>query len=331
VALLALPLVPSAICVSLVVPVRDEAGSIEALLASIKRQVRPPEEVVIVDGGSTDGTPDIVRRLTAGDARYRLIEAGPATPGRGRNVGVDAASHPWVAFNDAGIDLDPHWLDRLVRVVAHDPDLDIVYGCVSTARSSWFERCADLAYVSPMVGSPVGPVRPRAVPSSLVRKEAWSRAGGFPDLRAAEDLIFLRRLDALGCRTATAPEARGTWRLQPTARLTFDRFRRYSMHNVLAGQQRYWHHGVARQYLALLGVAAVARAAGRSPAPLLVAAGSLRVGRTLWRRREGRGFAWVLRPDRFATVAAILIVIDAATFAGWADALLVRRGLRSAS
>lgn len=311
---------PARINISLVVPVKDEAGSIEALLHSIDRQVRPPDEVVLVDGGSTDGTAATIRRLTEGDHRYRLIEGEASTPGRGRNVGIEAASSAWVALTDAGIELDPHWLDRLARFVEHDESIDVVYGAFSAARGSWLERCADLAYVSPLSASPVGPVRTRSVASCLLRREAWRRAGGFPDLRAAEDLLFMRRLDELGCRVAIAPEARVTWQLQPSLAATFGRFRSYSMHNVLAGQQRYWHHGLARQYLAGLAVVVVARRLRRSPVPVLVVGGSARVARTVWRRREGRGVAWALRPDRLAGVAAVMAVVDAATFAGWIDA-----------
>jgi len=311
--------------VSLVIPVKDEAGSIAALIRSIRQQVRQPDEVILVDGGSTDGTVDAVRRLIEGDVRFRLIDAGAATPGRGRNLGIEAATHPWIALTDAGIALDPHWLERLVRPVEHDAGIGVVYGSFRTAGKSLFERCADLAYIPPLTPSPRGPLRPRFVASSLVRKDVWLAAGRFPDLRAAEDRVFMGNVDALPTRVAAAPEALLTWQLQPTAALTFRRFRHYSMHNVLAGQQRHWHHGIARLYLTGLGLAAAARAVGRSPLPLLAAAGSLRVGRTLWRRREGRGIAWMLRPDRFVTVAAILVIVDAGTFVGWVDAVLARR------
>lgn len=323
--MLASPSVAAPTRVSLVVPVRDAVTEIEALVRSIRRLTRQPDDVVVVDGGSTDGTADSVRHLTAGDPRFRLIEAGPATPGRGRNVGIDAARHPWVALTDAGVELDPFWLERLVRLVEHDPALDVVYGSFAPARASRFERWADLAYVTPAAPSPVGPVRSRSVASCLLRKDAWRRAGGFPDLRAAEDLLFMGALDALGCRTATAPEARVTWQLQPSALGTFQRFRRYSMHNVLAGQQRHWHHGLARQYVAGLAVVVAARAARRSPLPVLVGAGSLRVGRTVWRRREGRGVLWALRPDRLLGVAAVMAIVDTATFVGWAEAHVHRR------
>ena len=311
--------------VSLVVPVRDEAHSIEALLRSISQQRRPPDEVVIVDGGSTDGTVALVRRLTMGDERYRLIEAGPATPGRGRNVGIEAATHPWVALTDAGIELDRSWLDRLVRVVEHDDRLDVVYGGFRTLQGSFFERCADLAYVQPLAPTPVGPVRSRSIASCLLRKEAWGRVGGFPDMRAAEDRLFMASLEAAACRVAIAPEAWVTWRLQADARTTFRRFRNYSMHNATAGLHRNWHYGVARQYVAAAIIIAGGGIIGRSTGRVLVGAGALRIGRTLWHRREGRGIAFVLRPDRFVAVGAILALLDAATFLGWLDVVLARR------
>src|SRR4051795_10341592 len=88
--------------VSLVVPVRNEEGSLAALVESICRQTRAPDEVVLVDGDSTDRTVALARALTAGDPRFRVIEAGPATPGRGRNLGIAAAHHEWIALTDAG-------------------------------------------------------------------------------------------------------------------------------------------------------------------------------------------------------------------------------------
>src|SRR5689334_20070103 len=100
--------------VSLVVPVRDEAETISVLLSSIERQTRRPDEVIIVDGGSKDGTPDLVRGLVGDDRGIQIVEAGAATPGRGRNVGWSVARNPWIAFTDAGIELDPAWLERLI-------------------------------------------------------------------------------------------------------------------------------------------------------------------------------------------------------------------------
>ena len=88
--------------VSVVIPVRDEVDSLPELIASLQSQTFPPAEVVIVDGGSTDETVALARQLTADDDRFRVVEAGEATPGRGRNIGISAARHDWIALSDAG-------------------------------------------------------------------------------------------------------------------------------------------------------------------------------------------------------------------------------------
>jgi glycosyltransferase involved in cell wall biosynthesis len=78
--------------VSVVVPVRDEEASVPSLVEALKRQTHQPAEVVIVNGGSTDRTAEVVRQLTAGDERFRLLDAGAGTPGRNRNLGAEAAA-----------------------------------------------------------------------------------------------------------------------------------------------------------------------------------------------------------------------------------------------
>jgi glycosyltransferase involved in cell wall biosynthesis len=65
--------------VSLVVPIRNEEGTLATLIESIGRQTRAPDEVVLVDGGSADRTVALAPRLIAGDPRFRVIEAGSAS------------------------------------------------------------------------------------------------------------------------------------------------------------------------------------------------------------------------------------------------------------
>ena len=149
--------------VSLVVPVRNEAATIEELVDSIAGQTRPPDEVVIVDGGSLDGTAGRARAATHDDGTVRVIEAGPATPGRGRNVGIAAARHEWIALTDAGIRLDPRWLEELLAAAARNPSAGVVYGnyepvidsCVSLYPGmNWFEREAWDMYGVKFAGHP---------------------------------------------------------------------------------------------------------------------------------------------------------------------------------
>ncbi|HET7087198.1 MAG TPA: glycosyltransferase, partial [Anaerolineae bacterium] len=98
--------------VSLIVTVKNEAGSIRTLLDSIAAQTRLPDEVIVCDGGSTDATLEVVR----GETRFpvRVIERPGANISQGRNAAIEAASGDIIASTDAGVRLDPHWLGVLV-------------------------------------------------------------------------------------------------------------------------------------------------------------------------------------------------------------------------
>jgi cellulose synthase/poly-beta-1,6-N-acetylglucosamine synthase-like glycosyltransferase len=308
-----------------VIPVRDEEESLPALIDAIRRQTLAPAEVIIVDGGSTDRTLEVARRLTAGDETCRVLAAGAGTPGRNRNVGAEAATNEWVAFTDAGAWPEPDWLERLVDAAARDGSAEVVYGNFEPVESAFFEQCAALVYPPPKVERPGGRMRGPSTASMMLRREVWQRVGGFPDMRAAEDLVFMDRVEAGGFRVAWAPDATVWWQLPPTLARTVDRFVLYSKHNVWAGRQRAWHYGVARQYAvaALFALLALLH----SPWWLLAVGLGLgaRVFRSVWRRREGRNLRWALNPARLAGVGVMLVTIDLATFVGWAQATARRQ------
>lgn len=317
--------------VSLVIPVRDEAAAIDELLAGIAAQIRQPDEVVFVDGGSRDATVARLREAAMRDAKFRVVEAGEATPGRGRNVGINEASGEWIALTDAGNRLEPDWLARLVEVVRRDPAVEVVYGNFEIATDTFFERCAALVYPPVKQERPEGRMRAPAIVSSLLRREVWQRVGGFPDLRAAEDLMFMEEIERRGCRIAWEPRATVWWQLRPTLASTFRKFILYSRHNVWAGRARYWHYGVLRQYVLVAPfvlLAALHRAWWLAAVALWIGA---RTFRSIWRRREGRSLAWALNPLQFFVVMTIILTIDLATFTGWAQALISRQPVAPAS
>jgi glycosyltransferase involved in cell wall biosynthesis len=308
--------------VSLVIPVRNEEESLAALVESICAQTRLPNEVILVDGGSIDRTVELARKLTSGDEQFRVIEAGDATPGRGRNVGIAAASHEWIALTDAGIRLEPTWLERLVEVAERDAAVDVVYGNYEPVTESFFTRCAALVYCPAKVERGNGRSRGPSTASMMLRREVWREVGGIPDLRASEDLIFFERIAERGFQVGWAPQATVWWQLQPSLARTYRKFALYSKHNIWAGRQRYWHYGVLRFYLLVIPFIALAvlHSAWWLVAPLV---GFLsRVAKSIWARREGRGWGVVWNPIQFAGVTGILATIDLATLVGWAQAKL---------
>jgi glycosyltransferase involved in cell wall biosynthesis len=300
--------------------VRDEARSIAALIATIRAQTRRPDEVIIVDGGSTDGTPDLVRALVGQDPTVQVVQAGTATPGRGRNVGRSVARNRWIAFTDAGIEPDAGWLEHLVDAVERDPTAGVVFGSYEPQITSFLDSCAVGAYVPARHATAFGVVRGPSVASMMVRSDVFDGNQGFPDLRCAEDHIFFERLRRNQVPVTWAPEAIVRWRTPPSLSATYRRFRLYSRQNVLLGRQQEWHYGVARIYLAGAVAVAIGLGLDRRAVRFLALAPLVRASHSLWKHRRQFGVAFVLSPVRITGVAGLTLVVDAATFAGWTSA-----------
>ena len=245
--------------VSIVIPVRDEEHSIRELLDSLLAQTRPPDEIVITDGGSVDATPQIIDEYIRKGAPVRLIRPGAALPGRGRNLGAAQASHEWLAFTDAGIRLANNWLEALTTAAETDDSIDVVYGSWQPVTNTFFKQCAAIAYVPPPTSHNGTITRPRFIASTLLRREAWQKVKGFPeDLRSAEDLIFMDRVENAGYRYVFEPRAQVQWDLRPTLWSTFKRFVVYSRNNIRAGLFRQWQSTILVRYGVLVALALAA-------------------------------------------------------------------------
>ncbi len=185
--------------VSVIVTVYNERQSIERLLASLASQTRRPDEIVICDGGSTDGTiailQDYVRQHSAQLPNLRVLVEPGANISRGRNVAIAAATNPLIAVTDAGVRLSPTWLAHLVAPWQNkQTELLAVAGFflpdVNADGQGTFAR-AMAATVLPLVED----IEPATfLPSSrsvAFTKAAWAKSGGYPEwLDYCEDLLF---------------------------------------------------------------------------------------------------------------------------------------------
>ena len=97
------PAKSTAIKISVVIPVRNEAHSIGDLLESLLNQTLKPAEIVITDGGSTDATAEIISEYAKRGTPVRLFREERFIAGRGRNLAAAQAANEWLAFIDAGI------------------------------------------------------------------------------------------------------------------------------------------------------------------------------------------------------------------------------------
>src|SRR3954452_22137774 len=103
---------------SVIVPVRNGAGPLPALLDSLDTQTLAREryEVIVVDNDSSDGTAQI-----AADRGARVVREPIANRSRARNAGAAAAQTRQYAFTDADCVAHPGWLDALLRCAPSAP------------------------------------------------------------------------------------------------------------------------------------------------------------------------------------------------------------------
>jgi glycosyltransferase involved in cell wall biosynthesis len=305
--------------VSLVIPVKNESDSLAELLTSIAEQTFEPDEILLVDGGSTDNTVELAEQIAAERPRIKFFKTLEASPGKGRNIGIENAKNEWIALTDAGIKLETDWLENLVKASENSPGAALIYGNFFPVTGSLFEKCAAIAYVPALRENSI---RGRSVASMMLKKKVWETIGGFPDRRAAEDLMFMEAAEKKGFQSAFAPSAVIYWQLRPDLASTFRKFILYSKHNVWAGRTWDWHYGVAKQYALVLPfiVLAVAHSSWwLLTIPVWLAA---RTAKRILHHRHEFGLGTLFNPLVFGLVALLVLTIDFATFIGWGQAIL---------
>ena len=181
--------------VSVVVTVLNEGTAIHRLLDSLVAQTRRPDEVMVVDGGSRDGTVAALRAAAqSGRLPLKLLVEPGANISRGRNVAIAAASGDVIASTDAGVRLTPDWLAALLAPFEGHKPPQVVSGVFVPDAHNTFETAMS-ATVLPAVGE----VNPATfLPSSrsvAFTRSAWQAVGGYPEwLDYCEDLVFDLRL-----------------------------------------------------------------------------------------------------------------------------------------
>ncbi len=307
--------------ISVLIPVLNEELSILPLLDSLKSQSLTPAEIIIADGGSSDKTIELIEDYDGGTVPIRLIRATHAYPGRGRNLAAAVAANDWIAFIDAGVKPSPNWLEALASAATTTSSPDVIYGSYQPVTDTFFKECAAIAFVPPPAIINGEPMRARSTASMMIRRVVWQKAGGFPeDLRSAEDLLFMDKIDELAFQIAHAPKAVVSWGIQPTLLKTFQRFVAYSYNNIRARLWRSWQARILKRYGVLTLIFLVTFF--MDPQWLLVPFGLwllMLLLRALAASRKNR-LSYPASPGKYLlrlfVIALIIAVIDAAAIAG---------------
>lgn len=201
--------------VRVVVPVFNDAATVEDAVRSVLEQTHRNLELVVVDDGSEDGSAE--RAESSFDERCRLLSRPNGGPAAARNAGVVGSAADFVAFCDADDVWSPQKLTLQLRALAEDPKAVLAYGWVDLvdtdlsvvvtdrrprfSGSVWTELAGDNFIVS---GSNV-----------LIRRAAFETVGGFDEsLWGAEDWELHCRLARLG-NVRVVPEVLVSYRQRP--------------------------------------------------------------------------------------------------------------------
>jgi 4,4'-diaponeurosporenoate glycosyltransferase len=195
---------PASMRRSVVVPARDEADVLPILLGSLAPQLRPGDELVVVDDGSSDDT-----AIVAAEAGATVVPAGPVPHGwlgkpHACSVGATATGNELLVFLDADVRPGADLLDRLTRAV-EDAGGGLVSVQPSHVPGSRTEQLSLVANVVALAGSGAftvaGPPAEPAVafgPVLAIGRSEYERIGGHagPGVRDAtiEDVALGRRV-----------------------------------------------------------------------------------------------------------------------------------------
>lgn len=180
--------------VSVVIPTYNREVRLPAAIRSVLDQTAPPAEIIVVDDGSTDGTPALVRAFPA--VRYLRQENQGVSAAR--NHGICAAKHDWIALLDSDDEWLPGKVERQWSALEREPRYRFCHTDEIWIRKGRrvnplkkhakyggriFEQCLPLCVISPS--------------SALIHRDLFERFGMFdPDLPVCEDYDLWLRICA---------------------------------------------------------------------------------------------------------------------------------------
>lgn len=207
--------------VSLVSTVLNEGENIDGVLFDITSQTVKPDETIIVDAGSKDGT------LKKIPSWVKLIVKDGVSRSAGRNTAIEASKNEIIAVFDGGTRLQEEWLKNLTKHFT-EKDVDVVAGFFKPDAETLFQKCLASATIPILEEIEPEKFLPSAR-SVAFRKSAWEEVKGYPEwLPVCEDLIFDIKLKNKGLKFIFEPNAIVYWKPRENVKSFFFQYLSYA-------------------------------------------------------------------------------------------------------
>lgn len=279
--------------ITLIATVLNEGDNIHHVMNSIKAQTRQPDEIVIVDGGSTDNTVSIMQGYTD-ELPLRVVVQAGCNISEGRNRAIAESTGDIIAVTDAGVKLTDTWLEKITQPLLDSNAVDVVAGFFQADPQTLFEVA---------LGATTLPLEDEIDPATFLpssrsvafRKGASDFIGGYPEwLDFCEDLIFDIRLQRTTKPFAFAPDALVYFRPRPTLQKFFKQYYLYARGD---GKADLWRKRHAIRYITYLVIFPAVLLLGLLIHPLLW--GLYLIGGSVYLRQPYRRLPQVMKtaPD----------------------------------
>jgi glycosyltransferase involved in cell wall biosynthesis len=171
--------------ISIVIPTLNEKDNLPKCLGKLEGQVEEEDEVIIVDGGSSDGTIDIALESGA-----RVIKAEGSGIGQARNIGAKVSDNSIIATTDADARPPREWLERIREHFEKEDELAVLWGDI---------RDTNGVPIRNLVGKFSTPIGGASGNNTAFRKRYFNKLDeGYPDADFVGDTAIIYKLATVG-------------------------------------------------------------------------------------------------------------------------------------
>lgn len=182
---------------SIIIPALNEKRDLPLLLNDLANQSEMNFEIIVVDGGSTDGTTDKCLEFI-GQAKIQIVTSLVQNVSIQRNIGASLANSKWILFMDADNRIGPKFLEEL-RSSLRSKKIDVFTTWIDpTAYTETYQPLIILCNIWMEIFVHIKPFMPGALIG--IRRTVWNSVEFDPSLSISEDHEFARTAKDLGFR-----------------------------------------------------------------------------------------------------------------------------------